>query len=590
MKLDLTLEQELLIIEFYKTHTGNATKKEFNLTSSKLNTLLVKYNIPKHTRSESQKLLETNNYSKYCEDKFNAIVSNINKDEFIMYYETHTPNQTAIKYDITISYVNKILSYFKYTKHRTPGEGKRLSFIEKYGDYDTGLTIENKHKEDTVKARYGVHSVLQLDEVKDKSRQTKLNRYGESNYNNREKAKQTCNEKYGVDNVFQAENIKDKIKETNLEKYGVIHPMYNEEIKLKVRATIETRFGGLGFASKIILSKAQNTMLDIYGVSNIMQNSEIKHNMIEHYRQSMLNTYGVPYGCLLPQCANANFKNDSKPNQEFSNLLDTHNIKYVRELSINNFRYDFNVNNNLIEINPTITHNSYMSLFSDIGIDKNYHMNKTQTAIDNGYRCIHIWDWDDSKKVVNQLLIDKDKLYARKCVVKEVSKIEAKDFINEYHLQGYAKDAIRLGLYFNDELVSIMTFGKPRYNKNYEYELIRYCSKCCIVGGAERLFKNFIKLYRPSSIISYCDLSKFDGHTYTKLGFILNNKPKPSKHWYSLKTKQHITDNLLRQRGFDQLFNTNFGKGTSNEQLMLEHGFLPVYDSGQATYVWKNNN
>ena len=55
----------------------------------------------------------------------------------------------------------------------------------------------------------------------------------------------------------------------------------------------------------------------------------------------------------------------------------------------------------------------------------------------------------------------------------------------------------------------------------------------------------------------------------------------------NIKTKQHITDNLLRAHGFDQLFNTNFGKGTSNDELMLQAGFVTVYDCGQATYVLK---
>lgn len=61
-----------------------------------------------------------------------------------------------------------------------------------------------------------------------------------------------------------------------------------------------------------------------------------------------------------------------------------------------------------------------------------------------------------------------------------------------------------------------------------------------------------------------------------------------SKHRVSMKTGKHITDNLLRQRGFDQLFGTSYGKGTSNEQLMLDNGFVVVYDAGQATYVWTN--
>ena len=55
------------------------------------------------------------------------------------------------------------------------------------------------------------------------------------------------------------------------------------------------------------------------------------------------------------------------------------------------------------------------------------------------------------------------------------------------------------------------------------------------------------------------------------------------------ENKKHITDYLLRQREFDQLLSKEYGcyrKGTSNEELMKEHGFVEVYDAGQATYVW----
>lgn len=51
-----------------------------------------------------------------------------------------------------------------------------------------------------------------------------------------------------------------------------------------------------------------------------------------------------------------------------------------------------------------------------------------------------------------------------------------------------------------------------------------------------------------------------------------------------MKSKKHITDNLLRQQGFDRLFGTSYGKGTSNEQLMLDAGFLEIYDCGQKKW------
>ena len=228
-------------------------------------------------------------------------------------------------------------------------------------------------------------------------------------------------------------------------------------------------------------------------------------------------------------------------------------------------------------------------------LDKTYHRDKTAIAEKYGYRCIHIFDWDDPDKIISNILNKPtEAIYARNCEVREVPKQEAIDFIFKHHIQNYAKDSIRLGLYLDNELVSIMTFGTPRYNKKYNYEIIRYCSAKNIIGGPEKLFKHFINLHNPVSVISYCDLSKFTGKVYEKLGFTLLRKPLPSKHWYNMRTKEHYTDALLRQQGFSRLIHHKEAKednlvGASNKDLMIEAGFVEVYDCGQATYVWYNS-
>lgn len=262
------------------------------------------------------------------------------------------------------------------------------------------------------------------------------------------------------------------------------------------------------------------------------------------------------------------------------------NIPYTREFPIGSYSYDFKVGKYLIEIDPYATHNSTWGIRNNPPKSSNYHKHKSDLAKANGYRCIHKFDWDDPKKLI-ALLKNTTKVGARDCHIKEVSKEDAIAFIDSYHLQGYAKDTIRVGLYYGAELVGIMTFGIPRYNKKYEYELVRYCTSKNIIGGSEKLFKYFINTYNPASIISYCDEAKFSGTTYEKLRFKLVRSGRPSKHWYNPKTTQHITDNLLRQRGYDQLFKTTYGKGTSNEALMLTAGFVEIFDCGQATYVWR---
>lgn len=307
---------------------------------------------------------------------------------------------------------------------------------------------------------------------------------------------------------------------------------------------------------------------------------------LEKARQTCLERYGVEWAC---QRQEARLKGqNSTANIEFEDLLKENNIDYEREFPIGSYSYDFKVGNCLIEIDPYATHNSTWGIRNNPPKSSNYHKQKSDIAKSAGYSCIHKFDWDDVQKTI-KLLQSREPIGARECEVKDVSKEEAKEFLENNHLQDYAKDAVRLGLYYRDNLISIMTFGKPRYNKKYNYELIRYCSTFNITGGSEKLFKYFINKYQPASIISYCDESKFNGDTYVKLGFELIRAGRPAKHWYNPKTKQHITDNLLRQRGFDQLFKTNYGKGTSNETLMLETGFVEIYDCGQATYVWHNN-
>lgn len=314
---------------------------------------------------------------------------------------------------------------------------------------------------------------------------------------------------------------------------------------------------------------------------------------LEKQQKTMLEKYGVACSLNLDFLSNHRRKKDTYPNKIFASLLDRNNIQYQQEFCIELKSYDFKIGDILIEINPTITHNIEFIPFGDYkGLSEDYHRKKTELAMNHGFRCIHVWDWDDINKVID-LLKKRPRIYARNCEVKEIKSEICKEFLSEHHLQGNVNSSIRIGLYYNNSLVSLMTFGSPRYNKNFDIELLRYCSIYQVVGGAEKLFKYFLNTYSNiESVVSYCDESKFTGDIYSRLGF---NKIGLSfnKHWYNSKTKKHITDNLLRQRGFDQLLGDQygrFGKGKNNEELMKEHGFLPIIDSGQATYAFYRKN
>lgn len=292
-----------------------------------------------------------------------------------------------------------------------------------------------------------------------------------------------------------------------------------------------------------------------------------------------------------------NKKKISKINRIYKKYLEDLWYKVRFEFQIQDRYYDLRVWNTLIEINPFPYHNSTWAPMGKQWNDPtppDYHYNKLKLARDNGFRCIMIWDWDNYSKIPYLLEENKQQLYARKCEVKEISREECHDFFESYHLQWdtkIEKNNIYIWLYYEGNLVECMSFWKPRYNKNYEREILRLCSHkdYKIIWWANKIFKYFLELTQTNSVISYCDMSKFDWWVYEQLGFKLLKRNKPSKHWYNNKetpSKQHITDNLLRQRWYDQIFWEDYGKWIDNNELMRQRGYVEIYDCGQSTFVW----
>ena len=329
--------------------------------------------------------------------------------------------------------------------------------------------------------------------------------------------------------------------------------------------------------------------------TRILNSGSLEDSYKEGYQKqlnTMLERYGVKCSFLKDEL-NAK-KKHSGPNEKFERLLNINKVEHEREFVLDLKAFDFRIGNKLIEINPLITHNVNFNPFNKAneykGIEKDYHFKKSLLAKENDFTCIHVWPWEDFNKIIN-LLLPRERVFARKCEVKEVALKESKDFINKYHLQGYARAKIKAGLYYNNELISIMTFGKPRYNKKYDYELIRYCSSKSVIGGSSKIFKYFLDKFNVNSVISYCDNSKFSGEVYKDLGFNKTNKGVPTRHWCNLKL-EHYTDGFIRQQGFSRVIHRLDAKEDNLETndnyiLMRKENFLEVFDCGQSVFVWQ---
>jgi hypothetical protein len=166
---------------------------------------------------------------------------------------------------------------------------------------------------------------------------------------------------------------------------------------------------------------------------------------------------------------------------------------------------------------------------SDMGLS--HKSIKSKFFEKKGIHIFHIWedDFDEKEEIIKsqiQNIIGKSqKIPARKCEVKEINDINLiKEFLNQNHIQGCSNSKIKIGLFFNSELVSLMTFDKFEGRikmKEDEWNLNRFCNKSglSVIGGASKLLSFFTKKYNPNRIISYSDKDWSKGELYQKLGF-----------------------------------------------------------------------
>lgn len=247
-----------------------------------------------------------------------------------------------------------------------------------------------------------------------------------------------------------------------------------------------------------------------------------------------------------------------------------------------------------IEFNGTYWHSS-------INKDRYYHQKKSLECAKHRMRVIHIfeYEWDNpvKKEIIKNIIkmaINQESntiIYARNTVIKEVNSYQSKEFINRYHLQGYTPTTIELGIFNKNtnELLGIMSFSKSRFDSKYEYEMIRMVWKfdTIVIGGTQKLFKHFITKYNPTSILSYCDFSKFIGNSYLKMGFKAD-KPfltVPNYVWCELGTNKILSRYSTQKR---RLLEKGLGTPEQTEdEIMTNLGYLKIYDCGNLKFIWR---
>jgi hypothetical protein len=225
--------------------------------------------------------------------------------------------------------------------------------------------------------------------------------------------------------------------------------------------------------------------------------------------------------------------------------------------------------------------------------NKNYHLDKTEKCKKKGIQLLHIFEdeWAFKENIVKSVLLSKlgiyeNRIYARKCEVKEINTNLKNSFLNENHLQGRDLSSIRLGLFYNDELVSVMTFGKRKITgAEPKLELIRFASKLNtqVIGGASKLFKYFLKNYDFSEILSYADRRWSNGNFYEKLGFRLDHISRPN-YWYIKNGKREHRVNYQKHKLSNLL--EKYDESLTEYENMLNNRYHRIWDCGNYVFVF----
>ena len=461
-------------------------------------------------------------------------------------------------------------------------------------------------------------------EVKRKKSETTMKHFGVANPGQSEEVKakmeESCLKHFGVKYSFQAEPVKAKIKETSLKKYGAEHPMKSEKVKEHQRSSIRERLGvDYPMQSKKVQEKSKKTCLEKYGTENVAKS--------DYFREKLFNT---------------NFNKYHKNIQDFNpEYIREHFIENCK-FKIQEFKEHFGINSRLVansfkkklgileQNNDSYLDRGYSkeekelfewipvenkisnirSLIPPLEIDvylpdyklaieydgiyfhseqfkpKGYHIFKTSECEKRGIQLLHIFDFEDIdiwKSIISGKLNKNTKIYARKCEVKEISFRESEIFLDENHLQGSCPARFRYGLFYNGELVQVMTFGIPRFNKRYDFELLRLASKkyTTVVGGASKLLKHFRDNHK-GSIISYANRRFSLGDVYRKLGF--TQLGRTDVNYFYTRQSEVLSRYQCQKHKLKDLLE-NFDPSKTELVNMESNGYFRVFDCGNLIFT-----
>lgn len=223
---------------------------------------------------------------------------------------------------------------------------------------------------------------------------------------------------------------------------------------------------------------------------------------------------------------------------------------------------------------------------SAITDDPRKHLDKQLACESLGIRLITVFEdefIDRPDVVVSRIAASmghpNTRVFARKCEIKELTPKVANEFLNQYHLQGSGRSNTRFGLFYANELISVMTFSESNISRGItDWEINRYCTKVgiTVVGGASKLFQKFRNTIKPSKVISYSDNRWGDGSVYGNLGFTKDSFGQPNYCYVDGQIRIHRY--TLRKNEADDQSKTEW-------ENRVDQGYLRVWDCGHTKWI-----
>lgn len=314
----------------------------------------------------------------------------------------------------------------------------------------------------------------------------------------------------------------------------------------------------------------------------------------------LFKTFGVSFkskkGTSYPELEIVNFIRELVPGIEI--ITNSRKIISPKELDI--YLPEYNL---AIEYNGMMFHSQGIhkhAPFNKPLLPSDKHLIKTELCDNLGINLLHIFEsewinlhqkeqWENI--IRNKLKKNTIKLFARKLEVKELEKKDTKEireFLDKNHMQGSAAiGSIRFGLFHNNILVSLMTFNEAFKEQENSYKLIRFATMVDtnVVGGASKLLKAFERKYNPSRIKSFANRRWSNGNLYRKLGFKLDHKTNPNYFYFEPDSKMVLLHReKFERKKLNELFPDN-DRSLNEWQVMFQHGFRRIYDSGSYLFI-----